>query len=91
MAGKIDDRLTAQKQLFWQMLVGTEPPDWHILQELHGIICMTEKALPQAVREERLTLLHNAWRCGLRATSPDWRYLEEIDRQIRAIEKSASA
>ena len=85
MASKIEEKLAAQKQLFWQMLLGDATPDWHTLQELHGIISMTEKALPGAVREERLTMLHNAWRCGLQTNKPDWRYLEEIDRQIRAI------
>ncbi len=87
MAGQIEDKLAAQKQLFWQMLLGTEPPDWHVLQELHGIICMTEKTLPETVRAERLTQLYNAWRCGLQAITPDWQYLEEIDRQLRAIER----
>ena len=85
MASKIEEKLAAQKQLFWHMLLADRPPDWHTLQELHGMISMTEKSLPEALREERLTMLHNAWRCGLQSPRPDWRYLEEIDRQIRAM------
>ena len=85
MASKIEEKLTAQKQLFWQMLLGSEAPDWHTLQELHGMISITEKSLPEAVREERLTVLHSAWRCGLQSSRPDWRYLEEIDRQLRTV------
>ncbi|HVP42902.1 MAG TPA: hypothetical protein VMS96_05690 [Terriglobales bacterium] len=87
---KLAAALWDQRCLFWRVLLGTAPPDWKLLEDLHASICAAEARYRQVHIDSRQSQLQSAWKYALMGSAPNWPSLERIDAELAALEQQSA-